>query len=154
MLSKEERKERNIAFYQEFKKVMRAHTSANGRRMNWLAYPSDVKNVYIRMEIDSRAARLCFDIQVKDPGVRAILFEQMTELRKVLEEAMNWETEWIESFETKEGLIISRIMWEQSNLNFYNDSDWPEITNFLKDRLIEFDSFYQEFKDILIALAE
>jgi hypothetical protein len=154
MLSKEERKARNTAFWSDFKKVMRSYSSSNGKRMNWIAYPSDVKYIYIRMETDNHSTRLCFDIQAKDPGVRSILFEQMTELKKVLESTMNLETQWIEEFQTKEGISISRIMWEDRTLNFYQDEDWPKIMEFLKMRLIEFDEFYQEFKDILVALAE
>lgn len=154
MLSKEERKERNTAFWAEFKKVMRPFKSSNGRRMNWIGYPSDVKNIYIRMEVDNLSARLCFDIQAKDEGVRAILYEQMTELKKVLESSMKTETHWIKDFQTKEGITISRVFWESEPLNFYKDEDWPKIMAFLKDRLIEFDEFYQEFKDILVALAE
>jgi hypothetical protein len=154
MFTKEERKERNTSFWADFKKVMRPYKSCNGRRMNWIGYPSDVKSIYIRMEIDQHSARLCFDIQAKDAGVRAILYEQMTELKKVLEATMTWETQWFENFQTKEGQTISRIYWESEPLNFFNDEDWPRIMEFLKDRLIEFDAFYQEFKDILIALAE
>lgn len=154
MLSKEERKERNTAFWAEFKKVMRPFKSSNGRRMNWIGYPSDVKNIYIRMEVDNLSARLCFDIQAKEEGVRAILYEQMTELKKVLESSMKTETHWIKDFQTKEGITISRVFWESEPLNFYKDEDWPKIMAFLKDRLIEFDEFYQEFKDILVALAE
>lgn len=154
MLSKEERKERNTAFWSEFKKVMRPFKSSNGRRMNWIGYPSDVKNIYIRMEVDNLSARLCFDIQAKEEGVRAILYEQMTELKKVLESSMKTETHWIKDFQTKEGITISRVFWESEPLNFYKDEDWPKIMAFLKDRLIEFDEFYQEFKDILVALAE
>lgn len=154
MLTKEERKERNTAFWADFKKLMRPYKSSNGRRMNWIGYPSDVKYIYIRMEIDSQSAILCFDIQAKDSGVRAILFEQMLELKKVLEASMNWETQWVMDFQTKEGQTISRIFWESESINYYKDEDWPKIMDFLKDRLIEFDEFYQEFKDILVALAE
>jgi hypothetical protein len=67
---------------------------------------------------------------------------------------MQQETSWEENFTTKEGLSISRISWTIENLNFYNDEDWDKIYAFYKVRLVEFDEFYQEFKDILIALVE
>ena len=154
MLGKEERKIRNTAFWDDFRKQMRNLKSSNGRRINWISYPSDVKNIYIRMEVEGRGVRLCMDIQPKDDGVRAILFEQMTELKNLLEKTMSCETIWLEHFTTKEGSTISRIMWENNNLSFYNDEDWPLIVDFLSHQLVEFDLFYQEFKDILIALAE
>ena len=154
MLTKEERKARNADFWNTLKKEMRSIKSSSGRAMSWISYPSDVKNIYIRLEADQYGARLCFDIQTKDEGIRAILWEQMTELKKVLENEMTWETIWIENFTTKEGKAISRIEWRNDTLSFYKDEDWPIIRQFLSQRLIEFDRFYQEYKDILIALAD
>lgn len=154
MLSREAKKEMNTEFWGLFRKEMRKYKSSNGFGMNWTNYPSDVKYVYIRMETDGKSARLCMDIQAKDEGIRSIIWEQMTELKKVLEAEMNWETVWIEHFINKDGLTLSRIKWEKEGVNFFHKEDWPEIMSFLKDRIIEFDVFYQEFKDILIALAE
>ena len=122
--------------------------------MNWLNYPSDVKDIYIRLQADNKGTRMCFDIQPKDEGVRAIIWEQMTELKKVMEGSMQHETIWIEQLVSPEGRNFSRIMWEQPGLNFYNEDDHQAIFEFLKNRLIEFDEFYQEFKEILISLTE
>lgn len=154
MLTKEQRRELNTRFWTGFKQFMRYEKSSSGRRLSWVGYPSDVKYIYIRMESDNQHTRLCIDIQAKDAAIRAVFWEQMTELKKVLEDEMTWETTWMEDFTTLDGLLISRIKWEKEGLNFYNEEDWSEIMGFLKSRLLEFDKFYQEYKDILIALAE
>ncbi|MFM8243080.1 MAG: DUF4268 domain-containing protein, partial [Crocinitomicaceae bacterium] len=70
------------------------------------------------------------------------------------EETMQHPTKWDESFINTEGIKIGRISWELENVNFYKDEDWPSIHQFFKERLTEFDGFYQEFKDILISLVE
>ena len=154
MLSREEQKKINREFWEQFRKYMNKVRSSNGRKMNWLNYPSDVKHIYIRLQADNKGTRLCFDIQPKDEGIRSIIWEQMTELKKVMEQSMNHETIWIEHMYSPEGRVFSRIMWEQQGLNFYNEEDHPAIFEFLKNRLIEFDEFYQEFKEILISLAD
>jgi hypothetical protein len=154
MLSREEQKKRNSEFWEQFRKFMNKVRSSNGRKMNWLNYPSDVKNIFIRLQADSKGARLCFDIQPKDDGVRAIIWEQMTELKKVMEGSMSHETIWIEHLNSPEGRVFSRIMWEQNELNFFDENDHQAIFEFLKNRLIEFDEFYQEFKEILISLTD
>lgn len=82
MLTREQQKQLNIEFWNEFRKFMSHFKSSNGKRINWLSYPSDVKNVYIRLQADGKGARLCLDIQPKDDGIRAIIWEQMTELKK------------------------------------------------------------------------
>lgn len=154
MLSKEELKEKNQLFWSDFRKYMSKVKSSNGRKMNWVSYPSDVKNIYVRLMVDSKGARLCLDIQPKDEGIREIVWEQMTELKKVMEATMQHETIWIERISAENGRFFSRIMWEQKGLNYYHDEDKAKIFEFLKNRLIEFDEFYQEFKEILINLMD
>ncbi len=153
MLSKEERKALNSSFWDTFRKEMRQYKSVNGRGMNWINYPSDVKDIYIRLQADPKGARLCFDIQPKDDGVRSILWEQMTELKVVLEDAVGIAV-WNENDHIFNGRTVSRIFWELTDVNFYAAKDHEKIKDFLKQKLIDFDAFYQEFKEILIILAE
>lgn len=153
MLSKEERKELNTNFWEEFRKEMRNHKSSDGRGINWINYPSGVKDVYIRLEVDSKATRVCIDIQPKDDGIRSILWEQMTELKVVMESTVG-EAVWNEDDHSINDTKVSRIFWGKTGFNFYNKEDHFEIKNFLKMKLIKFDAFYQEFKEILISLAE
>ncbi|TNF49813.1 MAG: DUF4268 domain-containing protein [Bacteroidetes bacterium] len=154
MLSKEERKQLNIDFWDQFKSEMRKIRSSNGKKMNWINYPTDVKNIYLRVVTESNRVSLCLDIQFKDQGVQSIVWEQLTELRKVLEAEMEHPTLWEENKVTTEGLNIGRISWTLSDVNYYDKSQWDDIIEFLKQRMIEFDRFYQEFKEILITLVD
>jgi hypothetical protein len=154
MLSKEERKQLNIDFWDQFKSEMRKIRSSNGKKMNWINYPTDVKNTYLRVVTESNSVSLCFDIQFKDQGVQSIVWEQLTELRKVLESEMEHPTQWEENKITSEGLNIGRISWILSGVNFYDKGQWDVIIEFLKQRMVEFDRFYQEFKEILITLVD
>jgi hypothetical protein len=154
MLSKEARKERNEMFWAAFKEVMRGKVSSSGRRVNWATYPTEVKNTYLRLISDGKLTAICYDIQFKEPSVQSIFWEQLGELKKVLESSMNYHTKWEEFHINQEGKTIGRISWELDNVNFYNNEDWTEIHAFFKARILEFDSFYQEFKEILISLVE
>ena len=153
MISKEELKARNSAFWTEFQNEMRNVRSSSGRRMNWINYPTGVKDIYVRMETNGKSTIFGIDIQPKDEGVRSILWEQMTELRRVLEAEMGEATEWSEFNREFAGRIISRIYWEKDGLNFFDDADLPEIRNFLREKIVAFDAFYEEYKEILITLA-
>ncbi|WP_300666489.1 DUF4268 domain-containing protein [Fluviicola sp.] len=153
MYSKEALKQLKTDFWNQFKVKMQKTRSSNGRRMNWLAYPSEVKNIYIRVDADGKGARLTVDIQGKDEGVRQILWEQLYELKVVMESEMGTEGTWIENTSSPSVPQFNRIIWERTDLNFFNPEDHAEIQSFLADRLIHFDAFYQEFKDILINLA-
>lgn len=154
MLSKEERKQLNIDFWGQFKSEMRNIRSSNGKKMNWINYPTDVKNTYLRVVTESNGVSLCFDIQFKDQGIQSIVWEQLMELRKVLESEMEYPTLWEGNKISSNGLNIGRISWTLSDVNYYDKSQWDKIIEFLKQRMIEFDHFYQEFKEILITLVD
>ena len=153
MLTKEARKELNTHFWEGFRKEMRNHKSSNGRGINWINYPSDVKDIYIRLIVATKNASICFDIQPKDDDIRSILWEQMTELKVVMESEIG-EAIWSEESHVFNGRTVSRIHWEMNGLNFYDLNNHKEIKGFLRDKLIKFDSFYQEYKEILISLAD
>ncbi|MCO5260988.1 MAG: DUF4268 domain-containing protein [Crocinitomicaceae bacterium] len=152
MLSKEELREKNIAFWGGFKAQFKKVNSCCNKRINWLSYPTGSKELFVRLQADSRSCSLNFDIQCKDDGVREVVWEQMNELKVVLSEIMEDEGDWIENYTMPEGFTISRIRWEQPELNYYNKEDVAKMYDFLKNKLIAFDEFYQEYNDILLNL--
>jgi hypothetical protein len=154
MLSKEEKRNLNRTFWDGFKEFMRGNKSTNGKKINWINYPSDIKGIFIRMELTTHSASLCMDLQFHDPGVREIVWEQLHELKKLLESHMQYPTLWQEDIELETGKTIHRLKWEKHPIHYLSPKDVPIIYNFLHDRLIEFDSFYQEYKDILITLVK
>lgn len=152
MLSKEEKNSLNHEFWGEFKSMMRGHVSSANSKINWLNYPTHLKHTYLRLIFDSHEASICFDIQFRDEEIRLLFWDQLLELKALINNSMGIETKWIERLETKEGLIISRLKWEASDLILTNKKDWKKAQLFFKKRLLEFDVFYQEYKDILINL--
>lgn len=153
-MTREQLRQKRTLFWSEFKAIMSPIRSVNGRKMNWLNYPTDVRDVYLRLEADKSGARLCFDIQPKDEGVRAILWEQMGELRAVMEETMGTHGVWIEHCSSPSIPSFSRIQWENSEVNFFNEDDKHAIFAFFREHLVKFDAFYQDFNAILINLAD
>ncbi len=154
MLPKEERKAWNEAFWAGFKAHMRACLSSSGKRVNWLNYPTQVKNTYLRLVCDGKQVAICYDIQFKDPGIQAIFWEQLTELKVVLQSNMSIPTFWEPQYVNNEGQTIGRIFWCLEGANLYNQQNWPQIYAFFKKHLREFDVFYQEFNEILITLVD
>lgn len=152
MLSKEAQKEFNQEFWNVFRKRMREHKSSNGRGINWLNYPSDVKSIFIRMHVDKKTTALNFDVQFKDPDILAIVWEQLHEMRKLMETTMEMEGQWLEHNYLSNGQQYYRIQWSIDNLNYHKPEDREEIYSFLETTLLKFDEFYQEFKEIVINL--
>ncbi len=152
MLSKEEKKKRNTEFFQAFREFMSATRSVNGRKMNWLNYPTDVKDIYVRLHADSSYAAVNVDIQSKDEGIRALIYEQFGELQRLMEAEAGTDAIWYEAFSTPHGQVISRIEWRLEGVSLYKPEDHPAIFTFFREKLSGFDRFYQEYKEILILL--
>ena len=153
MLGKEELKQRNTDFWTAFQTRMRKVPSSSGRTLDWIKYPLGMKDFYLRLESDGKASRVCLDIQPKDDGIRSIFWEQMIELKVVLESETG-PAQWKEKYGEIRGRTISRIYWENTELNFYLDEDLSKIAQYLEEKLVAFDRFYMEYKDLLLALAE
>lgn len=155
MLTREEKKAYNTQFWEDFKKLMRPISSESGRKVNWLSYPTNVKYIYLRLEANNKFAAINFDIQPKDESIRAIIWEQMEELKTVLTNAMNGDAgEWIVDEYNPAVGYFNRIQWKLENVNYYKPEDKEKIFQFYKNKLVGFDGFYSDFSEILILLAK
>ena len=152
MLSKEERSALNHLFWSDFRKTMRNTPSSSKKRVNWLNYPTNLKHTYLRLIFNSNEASLCYDVQFRDQDIRTLFWEQLLELKTLVESSMKYPTIWLEDYENKEGLCMSRVKWETKEYSLYNKEDWKGAQLYFKERLVEFDLFYQEYKDVLIHL--
>ncbi len=153
MLSKEDRKAKNASFWDGYKKLMRKHMSSNGRRINWLSYPTETKELYFRLEANSQTCAVHFDIQVRDEAVMEVLWEQMGELKTVLVSEMKSEGQW-QNLGLEGTVYKARISWSTNEFNYFNEEDIPKMYDFLTEKCLCFDRFYQEYKEILITLLD
>lgn len=154
MFSKEEKKEFNAAFWRKFKEQAGVNKSVTGRKVNWTNYPTYIKQLYVRLHADTHIARLSIDIQEKDKEVRLLIWEQMQELKKVLEAEMGTDGVWEEIAYNKAGQEISRISWVLEDVNMYVKEDQRKIFNFFIPLLRGFDRFYTTYNEILIGLVK
>ena len=83
MYSKEEKRDLNIQFWDGFNEYMKKSKSSASRRLNWLSYPTNVKDTYLRLHCNDATSALRFDIQFKDKDIRVIFWEQLQELKSV-----------------------------------------------------------------------
>lgn len=154
MLSKEELKTKKLSFWNDLKAEMSSQRSSTGKRINWLSYPTEIKHVYLRLDAEKNHISVNFDLQFKDNTVREVFWEQMGELKTVLTQEMGEDGIWEENCFSESVSQFSRIQWKKDNLNYLNEKDRNDIFDFFKEKLIAFDSFYQEFKEILLFLAK
>lgn len=152
VFTKEEKKAIHAEYWGRFKDYVSSKRSSEGRRINWLNYPTRLKEIYIRLDVNQERARFSIDIQTKDEGIRSIIWEQFEELKKVLETEMEIPGNWTETSFNTAGQEISSIYWELEGVDIYNPDDEQKVFQFFKQHLSRFDRFYNVYKDILIEL--
>jgi hypothetical protein len=155
MLTREQQRLHRTHFWAEYKAIMTLYSSASGKKMNWLNYPTNIKECYLRLDATTRKATVTFDIQSKNASVRSILWEQMNELKAVMATMMNnVDVAWLEEIEISPGIIGCRILWELEKVNYIHTEDKQKIFDFFRETQLAFDEFYSEFGEIIILLAK
>ncbi|MCT4582959.1 MAG: DUF4268 domain-containing protein [Flavobacteriales bacterium] len=149
MYGKEEAIALRKLFWTSFGKYIGHNRTASGQKGKWLNYKTGVKDIYFRMDVDKRTAKVCIDIQQNDPGIRALFFEQFKEVKTVFEDITNTnEWIWLDNYTNSFNKDISRIYVEIDGVNLYNKETWNIIFPFLSKHLIALDEFWEEFKDL------
>jgi hypothetical protein len=146
-------KEESIAlrklFWTSFGKYIGHNKSASGKKGKWLNYKTGVKDIYFRMDVDKKTAKVSIDLQHSDPGIRVLFFEQFKEVKTVFESTTNssdWI--WLEEYTDNFNKQISRIYVEIENVNLYDKNTWNVIFPFFSKHLLALDEFWEEFKDL------
>ena len=147
MFTKEEAKENKIAFWTKLDNELSKKRNAHGSKINWLSYPTGIKNLYFRMEADEEAVRLVIDLQFPDAGIRELYFQQFQEFQKILEERFKTVI-WEKDFEHWNGKQISRIYLEKGGVNINRREDWDKMHLFLKLNFVKLDAFWDEFGEV------
>lgn len=154
MFSKEERKAVHTEFWKGFKSFGSKHKNAEGKRLNWLRYPTRIKQIYLRLHADNRIARISIEIQDKDEGIRELIWDQFQELKTVLDKEMPTQGVWDKNAFNAANQPIYRIYWQLNNVNMYKKQDKETIYTFFIEHLKGFDRFFIDFKEVLYGLTK
>ena len=154
MYSKEEIKETKTLFYTSFGKYMNKNKSLEGKRIKWMNYPTRVKHIYTRLHVDKKSASLFIDLQHRDNEIRELFYEQFMELKTVFTSIMGDTWIWEKNALNDSGLKCSRISIVLVDVNLFEKKTWPDIFNFFEENLVNFDQFWNEFKDLFKQLED
>lgn len=146
MLSKEEVKNRRERFFDGFKEFMYGTKSSGGYRLNWMNYPTRVKNIRINLFADGKQSLVALDFEHKNEGMRELHFEQILECKTVMTKCFeHCALEWHPQFERENGKHIARVCTEPIKSNLYDEAQWPTMYEYLKKGIQSMDVFWVEF---------
>lgn len=144
MYSKDQASQLKQAFWTAFGQYIAPHHSAEGLKISWINYKTGLKHLFFKMQADKDHASIAIEITHPDDGMRELLFQQFSTLKKILEDHLQEEWTW-ELFTTDEyGKHMSRIHMNLPDVSVFKREDWPSMISFFKPRIIALDEFWND----------
>lgn len=125
---------------------MRPVKGAEGDTVNWLNYKTGIKHIYFRMDAGQQNASIAIELKHTDTALQQHYFEQLSQLRTILEQITGETWEWQLHTTDEDGNRISRISTSLTAVNIFKEADWPSIISFLKPRIMALDEFWMMVK--------
>ena len=146
MYTKQEVQKLRQAFWTTFGQYMQPILSADGEKVNWVNYKTGIPGIAFKMDADNGSASIAIVLQAKDESVRNAHYEQLLQLRTVLEnttgEAWLWQKDCIDEY----GKHFCKVGITLDNINILRNEDWPQIISFFKPRIMALDEFWSMAK--------
>ena len=142
MFSKQEVSQLRKEFWTAFGQYMKPVPPAEGEKVNWLNYKTGEKDIYFKMNAESRTASIAIEITHTDKDKQQLYFEQFRQLQKMLFDSLGEEWQWELHTQDEYGKVISRIYKEIQDISVLNKAHWPDLISFFKPRIIALDNFW------------
>ena len=131
---------------------MGSQKSAGGYRVNWINYPLKIKNFFCRIILEDDHYGLVIDVQEKDESLRQLFTQQWYELKNVLSNALGNDVIIKANHIMFTGVPAVRVVLFEDQRSWQERQNWPVIQQNLKDYLIKWDAFWQDFDDVFKGL--
>ena len=152
MYSKEEAAQLKSTFWTALGQYMSPILSAEGEKVTWLNYKTGEKGVQFKMWADNKKAAIGIELSHSDVGIQQLYFDQLVELKAMLNEALAEEWTWVQLMNDEQGRTVSRIYTELAGVSIFKKEDWPAMISFFKPRLLALDHFWSSARYAFEAL--
>lgn len=146
MYSKEEASQIRKKFWISFGQYMKLQPTASGLPVNWVNYKTGVKGINFKTDVDNKIAVVRIEINMPDTDIQHLVFEQFEEYKPVFDSYFEEEWNWLREVYDDHGRPVYRIETTLENISIFRESDWPEIIQFLKEKIIGIDNFWDDVK--------
>jgi len=153
LYSKDEAARLRQQFWISFGQYMKPVPSASGYPVNWINYKTGVKNIFFKMDVDTKKATISIQLSHPDAGIRELVFNQFEEFRLMFRNTVNEEWDWLQDTTDEYGKTVSQIAITLEKVNIYNQQHWPELISFFKPRIIALDEFWDNVKPVFESLS-
>ncbi|MCX2575550.1 DUF4268 domain-containing protein [Pedobacter sandarakinus] len=152
MYSKEEAARLKQQFWISFGQYMKPVPSASGSTVHWVNYKTGVKNIFFKLDVNNKKAKIAIQLSHPDSDIRHLIFNQFEEFKLFFTNTLNEEWEWHQDFTDEYGKTISQICINLEGISVFNQQHWPTLISFFKPRIIALDEFWDHVKPVFESL--
>jgi hypothetical protein len=136
---------------EESKKIRQEFWTGFGKNYprKWLLYNTRIKDLTLKFTFNRRIAEVSIDLDASDEIMRQYYFEKLQSLQTILKEEFLPDVVFAEEYELENGKIISRIYVTKEGVNIHNKKQWPEVQEWLADKMNALEKFFLEYRDFI-----
>ncbi len=146
MYSKHEASQLKQEFWTSFGLYMNPVLSSESEKVNWVNYKTGEKGIRFKMHADNKSAYIGIAFVEKDAGIRELYFDQLKELKKIIEQVLPGTWQWALHSEDENGQPISMLYDKIEGVSIFKKEDWPQLISFFKPRIVALDEFWNLVK--------
>jgi hypothetical protein len=115
----------------------------------WLLYNTKIKGVSFKFHFDTKSAIIALDLEDNLEN-RINCWEKLVALKSILKTEYLPNAIYEEEFFLDNGKEISRIYVSlEQNVSIHNKNTWRDVMEFFNSNMILFETFFEEYKDII-----
>ena len=136
---------------EESKKIRQEFWISFGRNYprKWILYNTRIKDFSLKFSFDKKVAEVSIDIEDTDELVRQFYFEKLQSLESIIKEEYLPEARLEESYQLKNGKLISRLYVTTEDVNIHRKEDWEEVQEWLSTMMNCLEMFFLEYRDYI-----
>lgn len=140
MFSKEESKQIKQLFWTSFGKSF---------PRKWILYNTKIKGLSFKFHFDNKTAHVSLDLEDNLEN-RINYWEKLQSLKTILKDEYLPDAIFEDQFYLENGKEISRIYISlEQKVSIHNKNNWQVVMEFFNEKMSIFESFFDEYKDII-----
>lgn len=144
MYTKEEASQVRQAFWKAYGQYMALHVSAEGLKVNWINYKTGIKHLNFKMDTGKDHAYIQIHLSHPDVEIQEMMMEQFKAVERLLQNHLKEKWNWEKHLTDEYGNIYCAIGMTLTDVNIFDQNDWPKLIQFFKPRMIALDAFWSE----------
>ena len=116
-------------------------------KVNWLNYKTGIKDIFFRLNADTKLAAIAIEFHHSDHIIRQIFFDHFVAMKAMFLRELGEGWDWVQNAHDEHGKPIALIQIQLPGVNVLNEQDWPALIAFFKSGLVALDRFWGDVKD-------